>query len=67
MPVAQRLGPGDARIATPFFCERPSQKYIRWAFPYPRPKYIRRGTLPSLSHNPTHPQEPKTKLWATGP
>ena len=35
--------PGNARSANPLFGERPSQKYIRWAFPYPRPKYIRRG------------------------
>jgi len=36
-------------------------------FRTPRPKYIRRGTLPSLSHKPTNPQKPKTKLWSTDP
>jgi len=66
MPVAQRLGWG-ARSANLFFWVTPSQKYIRWAFHTPIPKYIQRGTLPSLSHNPTHPQEPKTNYGQLTP
>jgi len=46
LPVALRLGLGMHAVQ-PSFWERPSQKYIRWAFPYPCPNVHMAGrTLP---------------------
>jgi len=65
MPDAQRLAWGSRAVRPPSFGRGPPKNTYGGPFHTPRPKYIRRATLPSLSHNPTHPQEPKTKLWAT--
>jgi len=67
LPVAQRLGWGAHAVRPSSFGRGPPKNTYVGPFHTPRPKYIRRGTLPSLSHNPTEPQEPKTKLWATDP
>jgi len=54
---------GGARSATLFFWERPSQKYIRWAFHTPRPKY--KGGAPSLPYPITqlNLRSPQTNYW----
>jgi len=48
LPVALRLGRGCTQC-NPLFGERPSQTYIRWAFPYPPPKNTYGGAHSSLS------------------
>jgi len=67
MPVEQRLGWGRTQCDPLLLGEALPINTYGGLFHNPRPKYIRRGTLPTLSHNPTQPQEPKTKLWATDP
>ena len=66
MPVAQQLGWGRTHC-DPLLLGEALPKIHTVGLYNTRPKYIRRCTLPSLFHNPTHPQEPKTKLWATDP
>ena len=66
MPVAQRLGWGRTQC-DPLLLGEVLPKIHTVGFSITPAQNIWWGTLPSLSHNPTHSQEPKTKLTSKGP
>ena len=66
MPVVQRVGAGRTQF-DPLLLGEALPKINTVGLSYPHPKIHTAGTLLSLSHKPTHPQEPNTKQLATVP